>query len=102
MIVETFKENELVAIKFVSGEEILCKYKNEDNLHIGIEKALTLMNGPQGMAMGTFFSTSDPDKVIAIRKESILSMAPMNPKLIEQYSNIFSKIKQPAKPSIIT
>ena len=97
-----FKEKDLIAIKFASGEEILAKFTSENETHIGVDSALTLMQGPQGLAMGTFFSTADPNKTMHLLKSSIISVADMNPKLHDQYNNVFNKIKTTPKPSIIT
>jgi hypothetical protein len=68
---------------------------------ITVEKGLVLMQGPQGIALGTFFSTADPDKPITIARANITAISDINPRLKEQYNNVFSKIKTAAKPSII-
>ena len=81
---------------------MLATFKKSDENSISVMKGLVLMQGPQGVALGTFFSTADPDKEIALNKNLILSAAELNPKLREQYNNVFSKIKTQPKPSIIT
>ncbi len=99
---ENIKENEIIALKFSTGEEVLATFKREDNMTISIVKGLVLMQGPQGIALGTFFSTADPEKEIALNRNLILSAAELNPKLLDQYNNVFNKIKTQPKPSIIT
>jgi len=99
---ENIKENDVIALKFSTGEEVLATFKKVDETSISVMKGLVLMQGPQGIALGTFFSTANPDKEIALNKNLILSAAELNPKLKEQYSNVFSKIKTQPKPSIIT
>ena len=96
-----YKEKEIVTIKLSSGEEILCKFLSVDAECITVEKGLVLMQGPQGIALGTFFSTADPEKPITIARANITAIAEINPRLKEQYNNVFSKIKTAAKPSII-
>ena len=65
-------------------------------------KALTLMQGPQGLAFGTFFSTADQDKPISIAKHKIQCVSYINSKIEEEYKRVFSTIKTPDKPKIIT
>ena len=60
------------------------------------------MQGPQGLAFGTFFSTARQDKPINIAKDKLVSVAHINDKIKDEYNKIFSKIKVPPKPSIIT
>ena len=98
---DRYKEKEIVTIKLSSGEEILCKFLSADSDCITVEKGLVLMQGPQGIALGTFFSTADPEKPITIARANITAISDINPRLKEQYNNVFSKIKTAAKPSII-
>tara|TARA_E500000318_G_scaffold10981_1_gene9655 strand:- start:7330 stop:7635 length:306 start_codon:yes stop_codon:yes gene_type:complete len=99
---DKIKIDDVIALKFSTGEEVLATFKKEEPNSISIIKGLVLMQGPQGIALGTFFSTADPEKEIALNKDLILSAAELNPKLKDQYSNVFSKIKTQPKPSIIT
>ena len=63
-----YKKDEIITLKLGNGEEILCKFltMHGDSYgdYIEIEKGLVLMNGPQGVALGSFFSTANPDKPI--------------------------------------
>ena len=45
---EKYKDGDLITLKLTSGEEVIANYKGEADSHISIEKALVLMNGPQG------------------------------------------------------
>ena len=66
-----------------------------------IKKALTLMQGPQGLAFGTFFSTADQDKEIAIAKDKVQCISVVTSKIQEEYKRVFQTIKTPEKPKII-
>ena len=99
---EKYKDGDLITLKLMHGEEVISTLQSQTETHLEIMKALTLMQGPQGIALGTFFSTADPEKEIALNKNLILSAAELNPKLKDQYNNVFSKIKTQPKPSIIT
>ena len=98
---ENFKEGNLITLKLVSGEEVIAKFKSLTDDYIGIEKALVLMQGPQGLAFGTFFSTAEQKEPINICKNKITSIANINDKIRTEYERIFSTIKAPEKPKII-
>ena len=75
---EKYKDGDLITLKLASGEEVIAKYKGNDDSSVSIEKALVLMQGPQGLAFGTFFSTANQDEVIMISKLQIISIAYIN------------------------
>ena len=99
---ENKKDGDLITLKLASGEEVIAKYKGKALSHISIEKALVLMQGPQGLAFGTFFSTAKHDEPIHIATDKITSIAHINDKIKGEYERVFSSIQTPAKPSIIT
>jgi len=99
---EKYKDGDLITLKLASGEEVIAKYKGNDDSSVSIEKALVLMQGPQGLAFGTFFSTARQDEVIRISKLQIISIAFINDKIEGEYKRIFSTIKTVDKPKIIT
>ena len=99
---EKIKDGDLITLKLASGEEVIANYKGGADTYISIEKALVLMQGPQGLAFGTFFSTAKQDEPINISKDKITSVAHINDKIREVYKRVFSKIEMPNKPSIIT
>ena len=98
---ENFKEGNLITLKLVSGEEVIAKFKALTSDYISIDKALVLMQGPQGLAFGTFFSTAEQKEPININKDKITSIANINDKIKTEYERIFSTIKAPDKPKII-
>ena len=98
---ENFKEGNIITLKLVSGEEVIAKFKSITDEYISIEKALVLMQGPQGLAFGTFFSTAEQKEPINIYKNKITSIANINDKIRTEYERIFSTVKVPDKPKII-
>ena len=101
-MLDKIKDGDLVTLKLTSGEEVIGKFTGKADSYISIEKALVLMQGPQGLAFGTFFSTARQDQPINISKDKITSIAYINDKIREEYNRVFSKIEVPKKPSIIT
>jgi len=98
---EKFKDGNLVTLKLASGEEVIAKFKSLNSDYISIEKALILMQGPKGLAFGTFFATAEQNEPINICKNKIISIANINAKIKEEYERIFSTIKTVDKPKII-
>ena len=68
---EKYKDGDLITLKLASGEEVIANYKGNDDSSVSIEKSLVLMQGPQGLAFGTFFSTARQDEVIKIAKAQV-------------------------------
>ena len=98
---EKYKNGNLITLKLVSGEEVIAKFKDLASDYVSIDKALVLMQGPQGLAFGTFFSTAEQKEPINICKDKITSIANINDKIKTEYERIFSTIKAPDKPKII-
>ena len=98
---EKFKEGNLVTLKLVSGEEVIAKVKTLTPDYVSIGKALVLMNGPKGLAFGTFFATAEQTEPINISTNKITSIANVNDKIKAEYDRIFSTVKVPDKPKII-
>ena len=98
---EKYKESDLITIKLASGEELIGKLKTIETDYISLEQVLVLMQGPQGLAMGTFFSTADQKKPIDIFKSKVTSIANLNDKIETEYNRVFSKVIKPTTPKII-
>ena len=99
---DKIKDGDLVTLKLTSGEEVIGKFTGKADTYFSIDKALVLMQGPQGLAFGTFFSTARQDEPFNIATDKIITIAHINDKIAEEYNRVFSKIEVPAKPKIIT
>ena len=99
---DKIKDGDLVTLKLASGEEVIAKFIGKAETYVSIEKALVLMQGPQGLAFGTFFSPAKQDEPFNIAIDKLTSIAHINDKIAEEYNRVFSKIEVPKKPSIIT
>ena len=100
---ENIKNDDLITLKLVSGEEVIAKFKGMavSSKYFSIDKALVLMNGPKGLAFGTFFATAEQTEPINISTNKITSIANVNDKIKTEYERIFSTVKVPEKPKII-
>jgi len=99
---DKIKDGDLITLKLASGEEVIAKFTGKADTYISIDKALVLMQGPQGLAFGTFFSTANQEEPFNIAIDKIITIAHINEKIKVEYNRVFSKIEVPKKPSIIT
>ena len=98
---ENIKDGDLISLKLASGEEVVCTLKSHNDNSMSIENGLVLMQGPQGLAFGTFFSTAKQDTPINIARDKITAVAHVNDKIEGEYKKVFSKIQTIDKPKII-
>ena len=98
---EKYKDGDLITLKLMHGEEVISTLHSQTGTTIEIKKALTLMQGPQGLAFGTFFSTADQDKEITIAKDKVQCVSVVTSKIQEEYKKVFNKVVVPDKPKII-
>ena len=97
---EKYKDGDLITLKLASGEEVIAKYKGNDDSSVSIEKALVLMQGPQGLAFGTFFSTAKQEEIIKIAKAQVIAIAYINDKIEGEYKRIFSTYRHLPNPRL--
>ena len=67
-----YKENDIVTFKLISGEEIVSKYVSETDTSFRIYKPLSLMPGPQGMALAQTLMSSKMDKELDLMKTAVV------------------------------
>jgi hypothetical protein len=97
-----YKENDIISLKLVSGEEVLGKFKPTEGDTITIEKPLVMMQGPQGLAFGNFFATSKQTNGVTIPSRQIIAHDWTGDKVKEEFIRVTSNVVQAPKPSIIT
>ena len=98
---EKYKDGDLITLKLMHGEEVISTLHSQTETTLQIKRALTLMQGPQGLAFGTFFSTADQEKEITIAKDKIQCVSIINSKIEEEYKRVFNKVVVPENPKII-
>jgi hypothetical protein len=98
---EKYKDGDLITFKLMHGEEVIGTLQSQTETTLEIKKALTLMQGPQGLAFGTFFSTANQEKDISLAKDKIQCISIINDKIEAEYKKVFQTIKTVDKPKII-
>jgi hypothetical protein len=98
---EKYKDGDLITLKLMHGEEVIGTLQSQTETTLEIKKSLTLMQGPQGLAFGTFFSTADQEKDISLAKDKIQCISVVNDKISAEYKKVFTTVVVPDKPKII-
>lgn len=94
MIIETpYKATDTVTIKTNAGEEILARFVEEDDKLITVEKPMAIMATGQGIGLGPFAFTLNPDAKVKFNKSSILMVAKTDGEMAKQYVSNTSGIK---------
>ena len=96
-----YKDGDLITLKLMHGEEVIGTLQSQTETTLEIKKALTLMQGPQGLAFGTFFSTANQEKDISLAKDKIQCISIINDKIEAEYKKVFQTIQTVDKPKII-
>ena len=105
MLKETIKKDDIIALKLVSGEEIIAKVVINDETTLTVQKPLTLIHTPKGLAMSQYILMQDMTVPVSIDKEKVIVMTKANTVASGQYTQTLSSIKKPTpeeKSSIIT
>lgn len=97
MIIEQpFKLNDTVTLKTTTGDEIVARFVEQDADSITIQKPLALMATQQGMGLGPFAFTVDPDAKLKINKTAVIFLAKTESQMAGQYMSSTSPIQTAA------
>jgi hypothetical protein len=94
MIIETpYKATDTITIKTVSGEEIVARFIEENAATITVQKPLAIMASQQGVGLGPFTITVNPDSKIALNKSAVLFVHKTDTEMAKQYVQSTSGIQ---------
>lgn len=86
MIIETpYKQNDTITIKTVGGDELVARFIEENDKTVTIQKPLALMATPQGIGLGPFTFTVNPDAKIKLNKDAVLFVHKTDGEMARQY-----------------
>jgi len=93
MIIETpYKQFDTVTIKTTAGEEVVCRFLEETDKTITVQKPLALMPTQQGVGLGPFAFTVHPEAKIKLNKNAILFVHKTENEMANQYVSSTSSI----------
>lgn len=86
MIIETpYKANDTITVRTSAGEEIVGRFVEENDKTITLTKPLALMQTQQGIGLGPFAFTVDPQSKISLNKSAILFVHKTEKSMADQY-----------------
>jgi hypothetical protein len=86
MIIETpYKQNDTVTLKTSAGDEVVARFVEENDKTITITKPLALMATPQGIGLGPWTFTVDPQQKLKLNKSAILFVHKTEDSMAKQY-----------------
>ena len=92
IIDKPLQANDVVTIKTTGGDEIVARFVQEDDKTITVSKPLALMATPQGIGLGPFAFTIDPDAKLKINKSTTVFVAKTESQMASQYMTSTSGI----------
>ncbi len=95
------ENDKIVTIKMSTGEEVVAKIKEQDELTLTLDRPVVIMISQQGLAFGAFIPTMESVNGVAINKSAIVAIGPCLDKVSTEYSNAVSPIKTVAKTGLI-
>ena len=98
MLIQSFKTNDIVTMKLVTGEEIISKFVEGNDSFYKINKPLVLSITPNGVAMTPFLFTAEITGDITIPKNVVIAIASTDKSTAGQYIKGTTGI-QPASAS---
>ena len=94
MIIETpYKATDTITIKTTAGEELVCRFVEENDNAITIEKPMTIMATGQGIGLGPFTFTINPEAKLKINKSAVLVVHKTDAEMAKQYVSSTSSIQ---------
>lgn len=86
MIIETsYKTNDTVTLKTTGGDEVVARFVEENDKTITVTKPLALMATPQGIGLGPWTFTVDPQSKIKINKSTLVFVHKTEDSMAKQY-----------------
>jgi len=94
MIIETpYKQNETITLKTAAGDEVVARFVEEDANTITVTKPLALMATQQGIGLGPWTFTVDPQHKLKLNKSAILFVHKTEDSMAKQYVSSTSGIQ---------
>lgn len=94
MIIETpYKATDTITIRTTAGEELLARFIEENDKTITVEKPMAVMVTQQGLGLGPFTFTVNPDSKLKLNKDTIVFIHKTDGEMAKQYVSNTSSIQ---------
>lgn len=86
MLIEApYKANDTITIKTTAGDEVVARLVEEKADSIVVMKPLMIMVGPQGVGLGPYTFTINPDSKVTFNKNLLVVIAKTDSEMAKQY-----------------
>jgi hypothetical protein len=86
MIIETpYKQNDTITLLTSAGQEVVARFIEENDKTITVTKPLALMASQQGIGLGPWTFTVDPQQKIKLNKSGVLFVHKTEEGMAKQY-----------------
>lgn len=86
MIIETpYRAGDTVTIKTTAGEEIVARLVEDTDKTVKVHKPMVIMATAQGLGLGPFAFTINPNADIVLNKSAVLMIAKTEKDMASQY-----------------
>jgi hypothetical protein len=82
---KTLVAGDVITLKLTSGEEIIARYVDETSHGVKVEKPMSLAVSPQGIGMGPFVFTVNPERAVTINYSAIVMQSQTDKAMADQY-----------------
>lgn len=96
-----FKTNTVYSMKLNSGEELIAKVIEANDLFISVEEPVSIAPGPQGMGLVPSIFTADPKGIFRLNTNSVSVFAETEDAVKMKYLEATTGIKVPDKKLIL-
>lgn len=87
-----YKKGDAVTVKLSSSEELIARFVSENDDYFTIEKAVILIQSPQGVGMMPWMMSAEETN-IAINKRNVIAVVKTKPEVAKAYTENTSNIK---------
>lgn len=96
MLIESpYKVSDTVTIRTTAGEEIVGRFVEENDLTISVTKPLALQASQQGIGLGPWVFTVDPQSTVRINKSAIVFVHKTEKDMASQYVQATTGLAMP-------
>jgi hypothetical protein len=86
MIIEApYKANDTITIKTTGGDEVIARFVEENDKTVTITKPMALMATQQGIGLGPWTFTVDPQSKIKLNKSTLVFVHKTEDSMAKQY-----------------
>ena len=95
MLKEPIKTDDIIALKLVSGEEVIAKVVTNDETMLTVNKPLTLIHTPKGVAMSQYILMQDMTVPVSIDKEKVIVITKANSNRKLPHGAVYHRPRRP-------